>query len=337
MTATATQLEHSIGVDGLFVLRMRDGVARIRGVDGATARVTSTTDLEDEFQVERGAGSLSLQAGRAFELRIGRHRRAPEIDVELPRHATLAVDAASADLSSASLTGEQRYHTVSGDIVLSSVEGVVAIGAVSGDVSLVASGALRLEARSVSGDVEVRAGQIGRLIVGTTSGDIRVAGELGRDTTHRIETVSGDVLLALAGGVRLVASSVAGEARSSVPHRSEGSRGRRVLIVGDGAATIETRTMSGDVRLVEAHEQTGAPPAPPAGPAATPSPPGATSPAPHPTPKANAAIAAAYDEQRLRILRALERGEIDVAEAGRRLEALDAGFAPDDVPTEGAS
>jgi hypothetical protein len=42
----------------------------------------------------------------------------------------------------------------------------------------------------------------------------------------------------------------------------------------------------------------------------------------------NGAIAAAYDEARLRILRSLERGEIDVDEAGRRLEVLDEG--PDD-------
>jgi hypothetical protein len=41
----------------------------------------------------------------------------------------------------------------------------------------------------------------------------------------------------------------------------------------------------------------------------------------------NGAIAAAYDDARLRILRSLERGEIDVAEAGRRLEQLDSGDA----------
>jgi hypothetical protein len=46
----------------------------------------------------------------------------------------------------------------------------------------------------------------------------------------------------------------------------------------------------------------------------------------------NGAIAAAYDEARLRILRSLERGEIDVPEAGRRLEALDAG--PEDLSAE---
>ena len=39
----------------------------------------------------------------------------------------------------------------------------------------------------------------------------------------------------------------------------------------------------------------------------------------------NPAIAAAYDDARLNILRSLERGEIDVDEAGRRLESLDGG------------
>ena len=42
-----------------------------------------------------------------------------------------------------------------------------------------------------------------------------------------------------------------------------------------------------------------------------------------PSAPANGAIAAAYEDARLRILRSLERGEIDVAEAGLRLEALD--------------
>jgi hypothetical protein len=48
-----------------------------------------------------------------------------------------------------------------------------------------------------------------------------------------------------------------------------------------------------------------------------------------PSPSA-AAISAAYEDARLTILKQLERGEIDVTEAGRRLEALDAA----DVPQE---
>ena len=52
---------------------------------------------------------------------------------------------------------------------------------------------------------------------------------------------------------------------------------------------------------------------------------------------ANGAIAAAYEDARLRILRSLERGEIDVEEAGLRLEALDRGPGGPDAPTDGAT
>jgi hypothetical protein len=325
MTATATHIEHEIGGEGLFVLRLRDGAARLRGVDGDTVRVSAAEDLEESFRVERGNGSLSLNAARTVEIHIGPVRLSPELDVDVPRRATVVVEAASAAVSSDGLRGDQRYQTVSGDISLTSVAGAVVVEAVSGDVRLVARGALDLQARTVSGDLEVRAGRIDHLAAGTTSGDVRVAGELATGGKHRIETVSGDMLLALAGGVRLVATTVAGDVRSMLPHRSEGGRGQRVLIVGDGAATLETRSMSGNVQLVEArymdrtaHPAPPVPPAPPAPPAA----PTALAQGEQPSPS-TLAIAAAYDEERLRILRSLERGEIDVSEAGTRLARLD--------------
>lgn len=323
MTATATtHLEHDIGSDGLFVLRLRDGHASLRGTDGGTVRVSGDVDLGDAFTIERGDGSLSLRAGHGFELVIGR-RRQPRIEVELPRRATVVVEATSADVSADALAGDQRYQTVSGDVRLSSIAGTIAIQAVSGDVGLVASGVLDVAARTVSGDVEIRAGRIARLALGTTSGDVRVAGELAPDATHRIETVSGDMLIAPAGGMRLEATTVAGEVRASVPHRTEGGRGRRVVIIGDGGATLETRSMSGDVGVVEARQMRFGPPGAP-----EPAVPGSPV-EPPPTAATTSAIAAAYDEERLRILRTLERGEIDVAEAGRRLGLLDAGDMPE--------
>ena len=65
----------------------------------------------------------------------------------------------------------------------------------------------------------------------------------------------------------------------------------------------------------------------------------ADEPIPMPAPAAaqNGAIAAAYDAARLRILLSLERGEIDVAEAGRRFEALDAGDPGDPHPVDPSS
>jgi hypothetical protein len=75
--------------------------------------------------------------------------------------------------------------------------------------------------------------------------------------------------------------------------------------------------MSGDVHVAKAK---GIDPSIAAAPPASPAPPN----------ESDAAIAAAYEDARLTILRSLERDEIDVTEAGRRLEALDAGGIPEE-------
>jgi hypothetical protein len=193
-----------------------------------------------------------------------------------------------------------------------------------------ATGELRLRARTVSGDLEVRAGRLAEVSAATTSGDLAIAGELAPDVTHKIETVSGDTVLALAGGARIEVTTVTGDVSADVPHRSERADGRRVLIVGDGRARLVASTMSGDVHIAKARAHDVpvaavpalAPPTPPT----APQPPEPPAPASH----SDAAIAVAYDEARLRILRSVERGEIDVAEAGRRLEALDAAGVAED-------
>ncbi len=147
--------------------------------------------------------------------------------------------------------------------------------------------------------------------------------------------MSGDILLALAGSLRLEASTVAGDVTSELPGRTEGKPGRRVFIVGDGVPTMTVRSMSGDVALMNPiavpRPATPAVPTPPKAPAA-PQPP--TPPAQgetvipsdeNPTIVVDHADPSDVDDARLAILRALERGEIDVAEAGRQLEEIDIG------------
>ena len=119
----------------------------------------------------------------------------------------------------------------------------------------------------MSGDLEVRAGRLAEVSAATTSGDLAIAGELAPDGTHKVETVSGDTILALTGGARIEVSTVTGDVSADVPHRSERSDGRRVVVVGDGRARLVASTMSGDVHIVEArtHDAPVAPfrPAPP--------------------------------------------------------------------------
>jgi hypothetical protein len=162
--------------------------------------------------------------------------------------------------------------------------------------------------------------------------------------------------VALDGGLTLAVRTVSGSFECEHPDRRDGDGRRRPLVIGDGAAQLSVRTMSGDVEVRRGRSETagtrspaddeasgrfGGPPAPPlpAAPAAPSAPPapavptrhgapttpvsgGAAAPAQEPassTERTQVAPAATPDMATLAILEALARGEIDVAEAERRL------------------
>lgn len=321
-TAAGSTLEHSIGADGLLAIHMGDGEVRFRGVEGDTVRVRDRNDgvLADMFKIEAGPGSLSLEAGRGLEiilgstsLRRGQVGHAPELEVDLPRGATVVFEAGSTDVEADGLIGDQRYRTASGDIDLRAVGGVLSVEVVSGDMRITAVEAANVAARSVSGDVAIRAATLSALHVTTTSGDVGVTGRLAGEGPFAIETVSGDGLLEPSGDIEVEMSSVTGDLSSDLDARPVSGHGRRTLVVGSGGPTLTFRSMSGDLHVGRPTVVVETVPA-------------AAEPSAERAP--NAAIAQAYDEARLQILRSLERGEIDVSEAGRRLEQLDLGDVP---------
>jgi hypothetical protein len=332
--ATGSSLEHAIGSEGLLALRVRNGDVRINAIDGDVVRVRDTNNepLEDIFAIEASAGSLSLTAiGRGLEFILGsrskrrRHdRHDPDLAIDLPRRATLVVEGASSDIEVDGLLGDQRYRTASGDVTLRAVSGSIEIEALSGDVEIQATGEAQISARSVSGDIELRAAILSALRLTTTSGDTKVAGRLDGPGPFSIETVSGDGLLAPGGDVRIEMTTMTGDLQSDMGGEHGGEHGRRSLVIGKTGPLVTFQSMSGDLRVVQPVLVES-----PTRPAA-PKPPDAVNVG---SPQVNGAIAAAYDDARLRILRSLERGEIDVAEAGRRLEQLDAGDAGA-APTE---
>jgi hypothetical protein len=305
-TATGSSIEHAIGAEGLLAIRLGGGEVRLRGIDGEIARVREVNDhdLGEMLVIDRGEGSLSLRAGRLLEIALGRldgrrgvRHDAPELEIELPRRASVVIEAASCDVAAEGLVGDQRYRTASGDLTLRAATGRISVEAVSGDIDITATGSAEVIARTVSGDLALRAATLSSVVATTTSGDVRIAGRLSGAGPFSIDTVSGDALLAPAGDVRIEMSSVTGDLSSEFEGASV-SRGRRSLEIGRSGPVVTFRSMSGDLRVVR--------PVP------------ISEPAP-----AGQPIAA--DEDRLRILRSLERGEIDVAEAGRRLGALEAG------------
>lgn len=339
-TTTGSGLEHPIGADGIVSIRVRDGDMHLRGVDGETLHIRDrgAGDLGSRFDIDLGEGSASLVDRRVSSDHLGRRGgHAPVLEMDLPRGATIVVETVSADIEVDGLHGEQRYQTTSGDISLRDVRGRLTIEAVSADLDIRATGTADVAARTVSGDVELRATTLRSLQLSTTSGDVKVAGRLDGPGPFAVETVSGDAQLAPAGDVRIEMATMSGDLTSEVGGRTEGSRGHRTLVIGSSGPQITFRSMSGDLKVVRPipvadHQSVpSAPLAPgapePPAPSAAPAP--VEPPEPLETPR-NGAIAAAYDEARLRILRSLENGEIDVAEAGRRFEALDGG-EPSDV------
>lgn len=296
MTHAPAVHEHTIGRDGLLVLRLTDGDARLTGVDGDQVAVRSMDgEPLDGFVFERGERSLEVTTQGADSA---------DIDIEVPTGATVILEARSADVTVAELSGDVRLTTTSGDLAVRNVSGTLTAEAVSGDLEIVANGTLSVEARTVSGDLELRARDLQRLKATTTSGDLRIVGQFVGAGPFVIETVSGDTSLVPLGDVRIEAATLTGDIHGrGIGHRSSRDNGPIVVGSGDGPS-IAFRSTSGDLSIDPRASRDAEPP--------------------RITARAEETAAAADDDTTLSILRALERGEIDLAEASRRFAALDA-------------
>jgi hypothetical protein len=356
--------EAPLGPDGEVEIFLTSNELRLRGTDEdrVVVRARDGSDLEREVSLEAGPSAVRIRDAHSTRLRIGplvvHTGRAPDLDIDVPRTARLSVRTLSGDVVALGVGGASRWATASGDLRIQADAGPLSVESMSGDVTIDASVAIELTARSVSGELRLRAPRLLRLEASTTSGDVDVDADLSEGETGAISSVSGDVRLAMGADLRLDAKTVTGDVRASVPHRAEGGRGHRTLIVGDGRAHVSVRTMSGDVLLRDRSPRgssvpdSAEAPTPPAGPVPEPqTAPIAPIPPFPPTPpepveppllvaEAEAALnlvrpdtagpvlgdAGSTDRReaaRLEVLRALERGELDVDAASRRLEALE--------------
>ena len=320
------EIEHEIGDRGRLALRVTSPDVEMRAVDGGQAKVRITFEIRaasdadaDEilervrFGVSEGSGSLEVVEPRRgpdgiaslVRLFVGSGKVDASVAVEAPRGCDLRFEGVSADLTATGFRGEQQYRTVSGDLVLDGTGGDLRVKGVSSDISLRADAPLSsLEMNTVSGDISAVAPRIGQLRVVTVSGDIEIETTLDDGPVHRVETVSGDLSLGVAGDLSVEVRGISTDVDIRVPHRSEGSRDRRRYVIGSGGPTLTFSSMSGDVE-VRAPRRGGAAPKPP------------TPPAPPSAPSMRVVLP--DNDEQLALLRALERGEIDVDEAARRL------------------
>lgn len=330
-TTSADRVDHTIGSAGRFELRLPAGSIELSGVEGDVARVVDRNgrSLGERFRIEAGEGSLalSIRDGSMIDAIFSlRDKGTADLRVEVPRGASVTIETTSADLEANGLVGRTQVRTASGDLTFEGVAGRLDIGSVSGDVDLDGAGTLELRVRTVSGEVDLRAPAFSRLEISTTSGDIDIDGLLSGPGPFAIQTVSGDAEIVGRSGLTIDAKTVTGDLGTEMPHRAESRPGRKSLVVGRGETRLSFQSVSGDLEVTAPRVDlpvesvvAALSPEPPAAPAA-PEPPAP----PAPPALADAASPAPrVEDARMAILRALERGEIGVEEAGERLGSLE--------------
>jgi hypothetical protein len=264
----------------------------------------------------------------------------------------LALNTMSGDLRAIRTSGELALKTASGDLAIEGATGRLNAQTASGDVRVTSAQSEGFHVQTASGDILVDA-----LLTGdgpyraqTASGDVRL--------TLRRSAADGEDPAAT-----IAFHTVSGDAHVTPPFR-KAARRRWQAGSGDSGPHIDVTTVSGDLVAGIAAAETAfipaaTPTAPvdvvPAAPPTTPTPPAPPAPvsapeqpAPPPEPApltvswprgevdraatdvgpAAAQATVQDDAVRLAVLEAVERGEIDVEEALRRLEAADPMSSP---------
>ena len=317
-------ISHNVGERGQVTIKVTDADVRLQGVEGPEARLRATFEIragsEEEadsifnaiqLRVRVGSGTLAVEEvdgaaslGKVISRLFGGVGHADlSVEADLPLGAELHLAGVSSDVEVNGMRGEQRYATVSGDLRLRDLGGSVRLNAVSGDITIRAAEPISVTADAVSGDLAIIAPRLRSLRVSSVSGDVELEAELVKGGEFRIDTVSGDLAVGLIGPAIFEIRGLSTDVHSELDHRLEGRMDRRRLIIGQGGPTVIFSSMSGDVGVRAPRRMEARPAA-----------------------QAAASVPGPDAEAQLDVLRALERGEIDVDEATRRL-----GGAPHDA------
>jgi hypothetical protein len=148
--------------------------------------------------------------------------------------------------------------TVSGDVIGDGIRGdQVDFGTVSGNVSLTDFTATSLDANSVSGDVDLARIRSREVSAETVSGDVSFGGTIDGRGRYDFKSLSGDVVLTLAGepDAKVSAATFSGHLSSDFPVTRDDTRRRRNRFNatwGSGGAELDLESFSGDIEIRQA-------------------------------------------------------------------------------------
>ena len=249
-------------------LRTAGGVVELESVDSTQTQVELEPLRDDEVTLEAireaSVGVRPTGAGHEVYVELPKRRgflgRGPKLAIRIrcPQGADVDCGSSSADLSATGSFGAVAMKTASGDVAVDEC-GELQVASASGDVHArhvrgravlnTASGDVRVEtaagpvsANAVSGDVHLGEAR-DSVAVTTVSGDQTLEAVSGSDV--RLQSVSGDVLVGVAPGLRvwIDAASISGSMSSDL------AMGESEPPVGGPSVEIRAKTVSGDVRV----------------------------------------------------------------------------------------
>ncbi len=215
----------------------RNNRTSLSAVKRASRRNNRTSLSAVEIDID--ARSSRIEVRTRYPRNTRRTRISVSYDVTVPRDTRVFLRSVSGDIVLSNIDGEARIETVSGEVVVRRVTQLVRAKSVSGGVTLAdiatddqleaatVSGDLeahdisgrRLRLNTVSGDIDLRGVAFSRTDIDTVSGDIEFEGDLAVDGRYSFNAHSGDVRLILSDevGFELEASSFSGSVRSDLP------------------------------------------------------------------------------------------------------------------------
>jgi hypothetical protein len=237
-------------VSGRIAVRAGDaGIIQMRAVKRGREEKVANTDIETTQEGNR----VRVRTRALEEGMFGLNRGVCSVDYTftVPLGCAVECKAVSADVSLLGTGGSLQLSTVSGDAEIEDITGSCSINTVSGDVqaSRVAAPATL---RTTSGDISVRESNLPSLNAHTVSGDISVHTPLAADAQYYTKTVSGNLTLVVPGDAAATVEmrTVSGRVHSDIPAEiiNSGRRHWQGRING-GGAHVEMNSVSGNLRI----------------------------------------------------------------------------------------
>ncbi|MEQ1438706.1 DUF4097 family beta strand repeat-containing protein [Fontimonas sp. SYSU GA230001] len=256
-----------LDADGRLSVSNLAGSIEVSGWDRNEVAIAGQlgSDVE-KLDIDGDARSLVVRVRYPNKLKGGVEEST--LRIQVPRGATLALDAVSADVRVSATRGALTVNSVSGDIDVRTEAETIALNSVSGDVVCEAparearlqtvSGDIRtrglkggsVTAETVSGDVQLAGGGLRSVAVKSVSGDVLLEAGLDAAGTLRAESLSGDIRVRLAQAPDAVVNLKTFSGELSGDYARPGSDRRQAqATLGAGSGRIELNSFSGDLYL----------------------------------------------------------------------------------------